>query len=500
MELIRTEIRSCERTHAALSGFRESTDAIVPDAFPDIGRIICAEGAVSVKDELPQTGRILVSGVVQAVVLYQPEGEHGVRRLRVPVSFAHIEEAGGVTADSTCFVRCTVGSVTARAANSRKVSVTAQVFVETAVYEPRTETLTTGVDRQGETLELLTGEQTLPLLRQALVREFTLLDDLELPGSAGLEIVSAQCTLSQTGCQAMNGRAAVKGEARLSLLALDDAGAFQTIEQTIPFSQIVEAEPVEEGAPLSVRLAVRETDCSFAEDGVLSVGIGVRALLLQTGEQTVPVIRDLYHVQEELTLEERQLTLTGSQLLGGLQAEGTALMPLSRPAVEVIRVQGTVSGIAAADARTLRVTLQVAALYRDADGTLCGEGRQLETTVPSGAAGEQAVVHDPAVQITAAPAGEEGLRLRLLVTGQPAVCPVLRLRDLTAITPGAARTPCGGADTTLILRYIHAPELLWDLAKQYASTVQGIRRANALGEQVDRVSDAMLLIPVYSRR
>ena len=58
---------------AHISAATESADSIVPDTFPDIGRIVCAYGKAVIKDQTPQNDRLLVSGTVQTTVLYEPE-------------------------------------------------------------------------------------------------------------------------------------------------------------------------------------------------------------------------------------------------------------------------------------------------------------------------------------------------------------------------------------------------------------------------------------------
>lgn len=499
MELIRTDIQYCAPTHEALSGFSESTDAIVPDAFPDIGRIICAEGTASVKDELPQTDRILVSGMIHTIILYQPDGEEGVRRLQVPLSFAHIEEARGVTPESTCFVRCQVGGVTAKAVNSRKVSVTAQLYIETDIYEARTVTVTEKIDPQADALEILSGRETIALLEAALVREFTLLDDLELPGGDGLDLITTRCTLGPVECQVMNGRVALKGDAQLNLLAQDDTGAFQTVTQTIPYTQIVEDESASEGIPVSARLAVHNLDCMMNEGGVLSVGVGVRVLLMHESQQTIQTIRDLYHVHNTLKIEERQVDVQSCRPCGSFHAESTLPVPVSRTPSEVITASAVCAGVQASDDQTLRLTAQITVLYRDADGAVCSASRQVPVTVPVPSLDPQACVQDVVLTAAATPGGEGALSVRLGVTGNQSARQALTLRDITALSADAPRTPVGGRDTTLILRYVHSAEPLWEIAKQHASTMQAIRRANALAEHTDQVADAMLLIPVYHR-
>ena len=90
MELNQTSICYYEKKLAHISAATESADSIVPDTFPDIGRIVCAYGTAAIKDQTPQNDRLLVSGTVQTTILYEPENGGKLRRLSVPVTFAHI--------------------------------------------------------------------------------------------------------------------------------------------------------------------------------------------------------------------------------------------------------------------------------------------------------------------------------------------------------------------------------------------------------------------------
>ena len=81
MELNQTSICYYEKKLAHISAATESADSIVPDTFPDIGRIVCAYGTAVIKDQTPQNDRLLVSGTVQTTVLYEPENGGKLRRL-----------------------------------------------------------------------------------------------------------------------------------------------------------------------------------------------------------------------------------------------------------------------------------------------------------------------------------------------------------------------------------------------------------------------------------
>ena len=49
MELNQTSICYYEKKLAHISAATESADSIVPDTFPDIGRIVCAYGTAAIK-------------------------------------------------------------------------------------------------------------------------------------------------------------------------------------------------------------------------------------------------------------------------------------------------------------------------------------------------------------------------------------------------------------------------------------------------------------------
>ena len=110
MELEQKRIVYCRRQLAQTSACTETADCIVPDAFPDVGRVVYACGTAAIGDHAPQNGRLLISGTVQAVILYEPENGGGLRRLEVPLSFAHIEECAQLDSSSVCLVECRVRS------------------------------------------------------------------------------------------------------------------------------------------------------------------------------------------------------------------------------------------------------------------------------------------------------------------------------------------------------------------------------------------------------
>ena len=69
---------SCYDAVLETTVFHEETmEMIVPDACPDILRIVDTAGMVCVKDKGTQEGRVEVTGTARCSVLYLPDGESG---------------------------------------------------------------------------------------------------------------------------------------------------------------------------------------------------------------------------------------------------------------------------------------------------------------------------------------------------------------------------------------------------------------------------------------
>lgn len=65
-----TEVTLCQE---------ETLESIVPDACPDILRIVDVCGQATLSSKAAKEGMAVVTGMVRAVILYQPEGSAGLQ-------------------------------------------------------------------------------------------------------------------------------------------------------------------------------------------------------------------------------------------------------------------------------------------------------------------------------------------------------------------------------------------------------------------------------------
>ena len=465
MELNQTSICYYEKKLAHISAATESADSIVPDTFPDIGRIVCAYGTAVIKDQTPQNDRLLVSGTVQTTVLYEPENGGKLRRLSVPVTFAHIEECEGLTAESICSTVCRIAAVDAEAMNSRKVSVSVQLCFLTEGYCKAECNVTESVELDG--IECLSHLQSITLLEQVRSYPVTILDDIQLADAAELSLRHSDCTMQVSECRAMHGRIIVKGEAVLHCLAMQEDDAVRVLNSSTPFTQMLELPEAEEDALTAVRMTVSEADCRLESDGMLSCTISAQAMVLLRQERRLRCIEDMYLPGKELAAQAEHPVLQNMPSAQPFTSEGSETLQTAQHVSHVIAAQAVCCGAKRVSESELQIKAGVRVLYLSDELTLSAR---------------------------ATAAGERGLLLTVTANGAAATQERVTFCHISALEIKPKESSHNGV--TLVLKQINGEERLWDIAKNCGTTEQAIRCANDLPTEAECVQNAMLLIPI----
>lgn len=482
--------------------FRESADIIVPDTYPDIGRVICTAGGVSVKDVVSQTDRVLISGTATAQILYQPDSKNGVRKLTLPINFAHIAEQAGVSPDCLCHVQCEIAGWEAKVVNSRKVSITAQIVTELTIYIPKILEYTQDVLEASPSVQCQHQMVQLSLIDAVMPAEFTILEDVEVTGGNYLEIISAEATVTCTEQQEIGSRLMLKGDVQLSLLGLDDDDRLQTMQHAFRFAQVVEAADANDSAiakPLELRLAVHHIDCMMQGEGVLAVGIGVHVTMLSCNQQSVQILQDLYDTDALCSVENAKIAVQTVQGSHPITHELSVVIPANRVIQQVTKLEAICTGARQIEGDDWQISLQAKAICTDENDHAWSVSRAYTCPIslqnlPPNAVLRQVKITPNGHQV-ADQNGEQTITVNLQLQAMAHDCPTVQLEQIHAIQPLGERPPLEG-NITLLLAYVQQEQPLWNIAKRHASTIKQIQIANGLETQTDAVSDCMLLIPI----
>lgn len=495
MELTQSSVNLSRLILDAWNNYEETTDAIVPDTFPDISRIAAVYGNPQLKDDTPQSGRVLISGSVRMTVLYVPDGGGSLCRLDIPISFAHIEEAAGISEDSQLFVSCRVVAADAHIMNSRKLSVTATLSISCRVFVPDTLALTDGFSSDETGLEMLTSTHTITVPAAVHRREFTLMDDVSLPDSARYrEIAAPRAELRLSDCRLMNGKAVLKGDVALHLLAITQEDTLETAECVLPFTQIFEVDDMTDNQQICVSFSIRHLDTELRDDGTLAVGLGAGALLTAFETHTLHLVADVYHLEHPVHVETAPVNIPASHPLAELGCEASETIPVGMKIAQIADVSAVFDTLIQESARTV-LRMMACVVYRSDDGEYYSVHRavQMPLSLPDGT--QQVRLNGMQCRASASISGEDSVVLSLsgrcgLLCEEP-----LQLSNLSALTIEEGNI-ASAAPVSIILRYVDAEERLWDIAKCYRTTVDAIRQANQLNADHLSGHAQMLLIPV----
>ena len=470
----------------------ESGETVVPDAMPDMERIVDSYACVMLRSRECQEAAVSLTGDIQAGVVYMAPGEDTPRELAVYLPFHLRRSAPGAV---RCMASCRVRSVEARMLNSRKLGLRVGLCITLRLWEPA-EQICYAPGDCGKRVQLRCAEYPMRLAAECAEKTVLLRDSLALgPGQPeALRIVhaDARCRISD---EKLSGSQAVcKGTVQLSVLYETPDLELSGAELSLPFSQLIELKGSYDEQGLEIVPALTSLNVSL-ENGQVAVEAGVCLQCLVTRPVSVPMVEDAYATRGVLHAEYQSCALQPQLDSRVLRQELRQELPVQ--AEEVIRAEALLDAPElqqTSGAVRVRVPVQLRVLCRDAQGQYRqAEGKaELTAEIPAEAALCRAEVSADGVLFAAPAAGRIELRLPLALQmrwydgAEKQFLSGLRLDD-------APRTE----RPAVVVRTLEEDAPLWDIAKELRTTVSAIQTANDLEGDL-APAGTMLLIPIVA--
>ncbi len=501
LELECTQLSGFETVLDTTVFHEETLEMIVPDAFPDILRIVDTGGTACLRSKEAREGRAEVSGTAKASVLYLPDGGEGPRRLEVSVPFSCAADGANIAEGCAVTAVPRVVAAETRSLNPRKVLVRINLAVCLRVYAPVTETLCSAAAAPEQAgVEQLTEHQTTYLAVCVQEKPFTFSDELPLPAGRpeAEELLGSRFAARCGESKIIGNKLILKGEASLRLLYRAAEGELCSAEFALPFSQILEISGAGEEAGSEVDVVLTSAECTLSGgDGrSVAVSLGLLAQAVVRESRGVDLLTDLYSTAFDMTAEARPCTLRRLLDQGQRSQSARELVEtgvLAREVLDASAEVGTVTQSRDGDRITVTAQAAVTVLYRGEDDGLYAVTRELPVSCPLELPGEAACACLCRAGESFATPASGGLEVRAEVEFRYMA---LAARQVPVIASAHMEERGGGEEErpSIVLRMAREGERLWDIAKAYGTTISDIRSANDLGEE-DRLSDQLLLIP-----
>lgn len=441
---------------------RFTADCVVPDALPDVERLLTASGELCLWRLDLDEGSGELEGEIRCDVLYQEEGG-GLQSFPVNVPVLLRFRDAGLHPSLRPYLTLQLTELTPQMMNSRKVRLAARVRAVLNAYAPETLTLTESAEegicqqRTRVVFEPVTAveEQVFSAVGTSALRE------------ACDRFLSTQSEVVVDEIQCVSERLILQGRVRTRLLYQHSELVFETVET--PFSQLIDTISGQEITAAEVQVHLTSVHLTLLpEEQAVEVEAHLAAQALCRSRVEAELLTDAYSNRTllESETEPLDLPLPMEWEQQRLFAEGELSCDPSHTTVaswSILHSPGSAEAVL---------------LRRDGEGGFSALRQMLTFEVPEGSA----VCAASAGELTITPTAE-GLRLRLPVTLELAHRETRTITQITALAGEEPNTAAASMPSLTLLRAGEHPDL-WQIAKTHASTVEAILAANS--EDVER--------------
>lgn len=500
LELNRTHLTGYDTVLDTTVFQEETLETIVPDACPDILRLIDTQGKILLKSKTASDGRVTLTGTARMSVLYLPDGGTGLCQMEVNIPFSILAEENNVRAGCLVTAVPRVAGADTRTMNPRKIVTRVEIAMGVKVFTASMSALCTGIKAVDGTVEQLMETHKLSCVSAVQEKQVTFEDDLNIPVGrpAAEELINSRVELVCHDSKIIGNKLIFKGEAVVQLLYRPAGGGLDAADFTLPFSQIAEVAGVGEDGTCSVEMCLTGAEFVLGGDGrTVSASISMLAQAIVREERSVMLLADTYStccpVQVERAPYDYQVCLaegTGRQMVREVIETGIQIKSVAASYCTIGRMTQSREG----SELHLKAQVGVTAVCMAEDGDYGAVSRSFEVSCPVEAPEESVCLFSCLCGDLIATPTADGVEVRF-----PMEFPYLCLRDAhAAVVRDVSAADASGEDTqrrpSIVLRVLSEGERLWDVAKRYGTTIGDIVRANEL-ESEQPGGGTLLLIP-----
>lgn len=480
----------------------------LPDYCPDIARVLKCRVTPWVSSRSVEGSTLSIEGRASIALIYA-DTEGNLCSYAYESPFARTVDLGGAP-EGGCSVHVQVGTayMNCRPVTPRKLDVHGALTLKCRVVSRRLSDILTDLDSPD--MQLLRGSAPATTPMAAAEKYMIVEEELELEEdkSSIRSLLRADARALSSECKIISNKAVVKGELLVEVLYCpEEGGRPEKLETSIPLSQIVDIEGVNESCDCEAALEVASLEVKprtgvTGEARSVSLSAKVCVTVQAFCNADLPVIFDAYSTRFETTVEKKEIAF--EKLICSVSESF-----LCKKTLEFS--EGELSGVA-----DVWCDSQVTSVRSEEQGLLI-DGTVLICILGYGADGSPAYFERPvdfsyrhnmeeaptcmrcepqveavAAACTLSAGGKAEARVELHITA--AVFNVTKVPLVTGVEVREDAPKQREEDLALLIYFAEAGERIWDIARRYNTSADEISMVNEL--DCEALPDKrMLLIP-----
>lgn len=485
-------------------------DVILPDYCPDIQKILKCLASVKYTSNQASGDKLTLEGFVTLTVYYLSD-QNNLRcsEHKVPFSKSSDLKAGAVGENPLLLVNTAIDYLNCRAINQRRIDIRGAFTIGVRILSCRGEEVAVSAEGAGIQLKKQMTDAT-QVVGEAN-RQFTVREELEAgygkPPVAA--IIRSAVRASVTDYKVIANKVIVKGELAIHLLYSgeeEDAGLEMT-EYSLPISQIVDMEGVQEDCICGVRFEVINWDIQPKQDdegewSLIAAEVTVSATVRAHRGESVAYLTDAYSTAYETANTQKSISLLRLSGLISDKAPVKDVAELPENIEKIIDVWGEVTqfsnriqdGEAVTTGKLLfgmfAIGQEGTPVYYEKTGDFVLKHKMAEP-VSNPLFDCFCTADGVSYTITA----DNQVEIRCDVMAEGYLYDVVKKQVLADILVDASRQKKRDSKAALTIYYADKGESIWEIAQRYNTSVTAVMEENDLAVE-ELAERSMLLIPM----
>ena len=501
-----TKLGFFETAYESVAEQSLDADISLPDYCPEIQRILKCTVTPCLTGVQNNSGRVTADVNAVARILYV--GDNGkISGYEQSFPLQKFIESSKITPDSAVNVNVKTDYVNCRAVNPRRIDLRAMLSFCFKAVKKRDEEIICASEGAG--IQTMTEDYDFTSLVGVCERPFSIGEVVEIPSdkTAASQIINVSACAICSETKIINNKALIKGECILKIYYIgEDGGAIESVEHSMPISQITELEGINEDNIHSLKIGISSCEGILRTDSsgdmrLIELNVRLSANLSAFSEIPITLIKDAYSTECEIRNTPKSMEIFSYN--GNFDTSFTNKVVLESIGVSVDCVLAVwcsdlrYSFSAKDDKCVISGTYLATIVYRDSESQygVIQKPVDFDYSVNMNNRCERIFCHGN-VQISActcAVTGESRVELKteLILSG---IILSSSIHKYIGSIETAGDINKKEKSCALTIYFCDKGEKIWDIAKKYSTTVDAVMAENNLNGEITEKA-GMMLIP-----
>ncbi len=286
-------------------------DMIVPDSKPDVLNTICTSGVVCVYKKEVLNEKIRIDGNINTYIMYLADNEQEkIRGISTSLDFSETIQIPNITQEMECQLETRIKSMESKVINGRKIAIKATLEVNYNIYSKEEITVVSDIQNSKD-MQMLRQEAVLNSLVGNGTAKVYAKDTIPVNNIDNIaEILKVDINICDKDVKISYNKILTKAEAQVKILYLTEDNRICSANAKIPIVGFIDIQDVNENNICDLNYEIKNMilKLNSIEEHSMYAEIEIEIAAFVYEERRITFIQDLYSPSEKLDYNKKQIT------------------------------------------------------------------------------------------------------------------------------------------------------------------------------------------------